>query len=407
MSKVIAVIGANYGDEGKGTTVHHLVGQKQVRQVIKTNGGPQAGHTVKLTDGRRHVFSTYGSGTFRGAQTYLSEDFLFNPEFAKKEYDQLEKLTKVPLLSVDPEAQVTTIWDIVLNQFLEKGRGPERHGSCGMGIGETMLRITTPGAPTLKVRELMNLTENYNFSRNMRDWFKSRLKEELSKESFKYLTLEEQKALQELLAFPTLLAVEFMILPGFMTKTLMGDFHPLSDYIVAEASQGLLLDQDDPDHQPHTTWSKTGIHNIIKFCKKNKLDLAEIYYVTRPYITRHGAGPILAGIEIDPRDVQWTPCETNKPNDYQGSLRYAHLDWGMFYNRIEKDSQLAKKEGYNPKVNVSITCSDHLFCTTNYLYFNSTEKDYPEGRMLTSVEALKHLQERSPYPVTLIDGRNG
>src|SRR5204863_9620351 len=53
------VIGANYGDEGKGVAVDRLTSETRGADavVIRFNGGAQAGHTVTLDDGRRHVFS--------------------------------------------------------------------------------------------------------------------------------------------------------------------------------------------------------------------------------------------------------------------------------------------------------------------------------------------------------------
>ena len=60
------IIGANYGDEGKGLISDYLVDREQAKIVIRFNGGAQAGHTVVTLDGKRHVFKHFGSGTFQG-----------------------------------------------------------------------------------------------------------------------------------------------------------------------------------------------------------------------------------------------------------------------------------------------------------------------------------------------------
>ena len=44
--------------------------------VVCSNGGAQRGHTVLKSDGTRHVFHHFGSGTLNGADTYLPEDFI-------------------------------------------------------------------------------------------------------------------------------------------------------------------------------------------------------------------------------------------------------------------------------------------------------------------------------------------
>lgn len=64
------VIGAQFGDEGKGwLTDHHAARMGGDGIVARFNGGAQAGHTVVASDGRRHVFSHVGSGALTGAAT--------------------------------------------------------------------------------------------------------------------------------------------------------------------------------------------------------------------------------------------------------------------------------------------------------------------------------------------------
>ncbi len=67
------VIGAQFGDEGKGQVVAGeaaATGDDGI--VVRYNGGAQAGHTVVTPDGRRHVFSHVGSGAFSGTASFLS-----------------------------------------------------------------------------------------------------------------------------------------------------------------------------------------------------------------------------------------------------------------------------------------------------------------------------------------------
>ena len=75
-----AVIGANYGDEGKGLVTNYFCKQitdnNQTCAVMCTNGGAQRGHTVCLPSGIRHVFHHFGSGTFSKADTIFSKDFI-------------------------------------------------------------------------------------------------------------------------------------------------------------------------------------------------------------------------------------------------------------------------------------------------------------------------------------------
>ena len=79
MTKQVRIImGANYGDEGKGLLVDYFVksalamGESCI--VVCSNGGSQRGHTV-VSDGIRHVFHHFGSETLTGAATYIDRYF--------------------------------------------------------------------------------------------------------------------------------------------------------------------------------------------------------------------------------------------------------------------------------------------------------------------------------------------
>ena len=74
------VIGAGFGDEGKGHYVDILCNRPNTLNV-RFNGGAQASHTVVTPDGERYPFSNVGAGTFTGAATYLSAYYLVNPVY--------------------------------------------------------------------------------------------------------------------------------------------------------------------------------------------------------------------------------------------------------------------------------------------------------------------------------------
>jgi adenylosuccinate synthase len=368
MTKVIAVIGANYGDEGKGAVTNFLTKQHKSSLTVRFNGGPQAGHTVQIKPNKKHVFSSYGSGTFQGASTYLSEHVLFNPRAAHIERGKLEDSgLKLQPLVVNPDCVVISPWDIAMNQFLELGRGSNKHGSCGMGIGETMLRKTTPGAPIITAGKLQDPLAMMLFCKEMAAWFKKRAKEESEKNSLFDLTHEEKTHFEYLVNYPSELATEMISWVGYMFSTKTLPFSALgSETVIFEGAQGLLLDEDDPDHQPHVSWSKTGLKNVVDLCTKYELDLAEVYYVTRPYLTRHGQGPFWAGLEIPTDQVPWDQDLTNKTNKYQGPLRYGHLDWNKLRTRIQKDLTTLKDTKFKPKINLALTCFDQIYSEEQY-----------------------------------------
>lgn len=415
--KVIAVIGSNYGDEGKGATVNHLVKKYDSNLVVRFNGANQAGHTVTKysPDGSKlsHVFSSYGSGTLRGAHTYISEHCLINPKAIHNEKSSLEEKlhSKVGNLLVHPSTNVITPWDIAINQFLERGRGDARHGSCGMGVGEAMLRVTTPTAPKLTVSDLMSIESSYSSVIEIRNWFNNRIKEEAKKGSFTYLSEPQRDKLLSLVQTPTelfLAQYEYFPLMKNITFSVLNVGNIASSFlagpIIMEGAQGLLLDEDDDEHQPHVTWSKTGLDNVINLCSKHGLELVQVNFVTRPYLTRHGQGPMLAGIPLDKTEDGYDfNCidHTNKPNEYQGKLRFAHMDWNKFADRIRKE--IKKTSNTNPPVfKVVLTCMDQIDSEPSYRFHTSTDNFHIRPNNLPDyIKAMTGLE------VEVIDGMKG
>lgn len=92
MKDIKIVIGANFGDEGKGKLTDYYTKNADNCIVVCSNGGAQRGHTVLKSDGTRHVFHHFGSGTLNGADTYLPEDFILNPLVFREEWEELKKL---------------------------------------------------------------------------------------------------------------------------------------------------------------------------------------------------------------------------------------------------------------------------------------------------------------------------
>ncbi|HIB66122.1 MAG TPA: adenylosuccinate synthetase, partial [Phycisphaerales bacterium] len=142
MVKAIIVVDLGFGDSGKGTITDALVRQTDAAWVVRFNGGAQAGHAVVTEDGREHIFSQFGAGTFvPGVRTYLSRFMVLHPGGLLREAEVLEGKGVENALSrvvIDPRARVITPFHQAANRLREILRGDERHGSCGLGVGETM-----------------------------------------------------------------------------------------------------------------------------------------------------------------------------------------------------------------------------------------------------------------------------
>jgi adenylosuccinate synthase len=103
---------------------------------------------------------------------------------------------------------------------------------------------------------------------------------------------------------------------------------------IFEGAQGLLLDQDNKEFFPHVTHSKTGMHNVRLLCAQAGITDIDTYYVSRTYLTRHGAGP-LPGED----SALAFADDTNVEHKYQGRIRFAPLDMAPLRDRCNIDSE--------------------------------------------------------------------
>ena len=112
MFNAIAVIGANFGDEGKGLVTDWICSTKTKPIVVLHNGGAQRAHTVTTPEGKEHIFRHIGAGAFVGADTYIAKTFVCNPIVFREEYEKLgQKLNKPIKIFVDT-CDFKAIWPV-------------------------------------------------------------------------------------------------------------------------------------------------------------------------------------------------------------------------------------------------------------------------------------------------------
>lgn len=360
MLQVKATIGLNYGDEGKGMWVDHLVRTSENPLVIRANGGSQVGHTV-CRGSKRYIFSHIGSGSLEGAPTLFTRDTVVNPIIF------LEETTKrnagVPHnVFIDRDCPVTTPYDMLLNQITEIRRGEDAHGSVGVGFGTTLVR--EEAGVHLTYKDLLSDDLLAEKIKRVKAWCFAQLgPQQIGDDAFTRDAYEFFKA-TEIELFFTEDCIRFCQATSPSNRLYIKDFSTL----IFENGQGLMLDQEFGAF-PHVTRSNTGFRNIGKFLKRNGLfnsvDVkCDVYYVTRCYTTRHGAGGLpyqratVRGINVvDP---------TNKPNRYQGTMRLAPLNLYAINKAINWDSQSHPSNSITHSV---VTCCDQITQDTTPIEF--------------------------------------
>lgn len=347
MEDVKIIIGANFGDEGKGLATQFFAKNCEDSLVVRFNGGAQAGHTV-MHNGERIVFSHFGSGTAVGVPTFLAEEFICNPIVFNREFDNLVQKGITPKVYVNHKAYLSTPFDMILNQEIERKRGSAKHGSCGIGIQETIRRSEQFGR--LQAIDIWKTGLETKLKDIRDNWLPERMK-------FLGLeTLPDFVYSQELID-------KFLIDCKLFEKRISGFSmnHIVDDYntVIFEGAQGLLLDQHTK-YFPHATPTDTGLTNVVKFLKGFPPCPTEVVYMTRCYLTRHGAGPLETEC---PKPYPNIVDETNQPNEWQDTLRFGILDINLLRETVTKDFLQAFP--YFTK-SVMITCLDQ----SNYFLLN-------------------------------------
>lgn len=330
MRKATAIIGANFGDEGKGAMTdficHRALLADQHPIVIRYNGGAQAGHTV-CADGKRHVFHHFGSGTLAGVPTYLSSFFIVNPLLWLTEQRELARLGVGGNLFADPSASVTTHYDMLINQEIERSRGLDCHGSCGIGINETRRRDeTSHGLVTARLSDPKWLLEKLKLIRSeYLPWRMNQLG--ITSPSPEFCGLIDSQELTEAFLNASAAFSHTVERMHYGMLAMLDSY----DHVIFEGAQGLLLDEN---HRffPYVTPSKTGLPHVVAICKRIKLHMLNVIYVTRSYATRHGPGPF-------PGEDKSLSFEdnTNVPNPWQHTLRFGKLDYKLMEETIAAD----------------------------------------------------------------------
>ena len=352
MSKTVfkAVIGKNFGDEGKGLATDFLCLGGTKNLVVRANGGAQSGHTVEVGT-KRFVFHELSSGSFRGADTYWAATV--HPDMYKLSVD-IEEFRAVsgfvPRVFASTNAGITTVLDVLLNMAFETARGAGRHGSCGMGIYETELRERA--GYKITVGDLINSDEDWlinKLSEIRNNYISKRLNEEkvtvVGMGEYGELIEDDNvvinyaKTVYNNLKFVELVASEQELFQKY-------------EQVIFENGQGLLLDSECKRFYPNVTGSRTGLANIAQILNNVGERLDEVLYVSRSYVTRHGAGELPCECEASEIPGLITDV-TNLPNEWQGKLRFGrHESFEEFVKPVLED---IKELDYRPKLSLLLT----------------------------------------------------
>lgn len=322
MRKAIIVTDVFLGDSGKGSTTDFSTRRYNAHTVIRHNGGANAAHHVVLPDGTEHKFSQFGAGTFAGAKTFLSKHMLVEPAALIAEANHLIKCGIGNIwdkITIDKQCKLITPFHRYTNRFLETKRGENKHGSCGMGIGQVMDDYVNHGI-CLKIDDLVDANNFFSILNELMhlhfqkcDDTHFEIKDEID------IFIKSLKFLEEKGVFAPEEHIKYIL--------------EADGTIIFEGAQGILLDEWHGFH-PNTSWAQCGAENATNLLMENNYVGKVIKLgVTRAYSTRHGVG-VLPTFDLNLKFEE----KHNNLHPWQGEFRFGHLDLVLLNYAIKANS---------------------------------------------------------------------
>lgn len=344
--KAFIIIGIQGGDEGKGGVVHKFATVGTRAHTIIKVGGAQGSHGVKTSNGESFAFSQFGCGTFENVETFISSEFIMDPNALLNEGNTLIFENGVhnafDLITVDEKSLCSTPIHRISSRLHELALRDKRRGTVGTGVGRACLDQQL--YPTLAIYAEDLLKSNVELHQKIEAVRMQKL-EELRDiiESVDTLLSADKAEANEMItqlkdpAFSTWITNRFLEMSRkvrIVPSSHLGEYILAKDgRIIIESSHGVLNDKYYGFH-PHTTKLR-----VLPSCSVQLLRDAgydgeiNVIGVTRAYAIRHGAGPL---VTHDPSMVETLLPGSNKDtNRFQGEVRVGALDFVALRYTIE------------------------------------------------------------------------
>ena len=278
MAKNVVVVGAQWGDEGKGKIVDWLT--EHVDGVVRFNGGHNAGHTL-VVNGAKTILRLIPSGIMHPTSIcYIGNGVVLSPEAFFKEIDELKAhgVDAEPRMRVSANCPLIMPYHIALDHAREAALGDKKIGTTGRGIGPAYedkvarrsVRVADLFQPEIFAERVRAVMDLYNFT----------LVNYLHVEG-----LDAQKVIDETLSYAERLRP--------LVADVSAELHKQMDagkQFLFEGAQGSMLDIDHGTY-PFVTSSNTVAGSACAGAGVGPEKLNYILGITKAYCTRVGSGP--------------------------------------------------------------------------------------------------------------------
>lgn len=278
MGKSVAILGAQWGDEGKGKIVDLLT--DRVKYVVRYQGGHNAGHTL-IINGEKTVLRLIPSGILRDNVTCLiGNGVVLSPAALMQEMGELESrgINVRERLKISEACPLILPYHVAMDHAREMALGKNKIGTTGRGIGPAYEdKVARRG---LRVSDLFNREAFAEKLKNILDYYNFQLVH-----YYKAEAVDFQKTLDEVFAVAD-------IITGMVADitTMLHNARENGDNILFEGAQGTMLDIDHGTY-PFVTSSNTTAGGVATGSGFGPRNLDYVLGIIKAYCTRVGSGP--------------------------------------------------------------------------------------------------------------------
>ena len=275
MQNVNVVLGAFYGDEGKGKIIDYL--SSNSKYAVRFSGGNNAGHSI-LVDGKKFAFHLLPSGILnKNIKAILSNGVVIDPKVLLEEIDNLKKNGfKVDNLYISEKAHVIMPYHIMMDSLLEDARGDNKIGTTKRGIGPAYCD---------KYERCGIRMEDF-ISDNFKDLLKINIKNKnIIFKAYGYPELNYEEVYKEYSGYAKKLKKYVTD-----TTTMLHTAIKNNENILCEGAQATLLDIDFGSY-PFVTSSNPTIGGVLTGTGIGAKYINEVIGVIKAYSSRVGEGP--------------------------------------------------------------------------------------------------------------------
>jgi len=275
---VMVLIGAQWGDEGKGKATD-LYGER-VQWVVRYQGGNNAGHTVVLPDGQKFAIRLIPSGILTpGVTNVIGNGLVVNPEALLQELGELEKRdVDTSRLLISADAHLVMPYHIAMDKVTERYLGKAKIGTTGRGIGPAYQdKVARMGIRAQDLLDPSILQQKIESALE--------LKNQILVKVYNRKAIDPQKILDDVLAQAGQFAHRIAD-----TRLLLDQAISRGEHVLMEGSQGTLLDVDHGTY-PYVTSSNPTSGGAATGAGIGATRITTVMGILKAYTTRVGSGP--------------------------------------------------------------------------------------------------------------------